>query len=70
MTTTGETLLRTLIRLAHAWALLLGLIGRESGLYLTPSLLRSPIRLGIPAHLATGWHASTNPQILYANALR
>ena len=69
ITVTGEKLLRTLIGLVHAWALLLGLIGRESALYLPPSLLRSPIRLGIPVHLAIGWRAGTHPQVLYATTL-
>ena len=66
ITVTGEKLLRTLIGLVHAWALLLGLIGREPSPYLALSLQRSLIRLGIPVHLATGWHPSTHPQLLYA----
>ena len=57
--------LHLLIRLAHAWALILGVTGREPVSYLSISPLRFP-RLGTPAHLATGWHPGTNPQVLYS----
>ena len=62
----GAKLLRILIRLAHAWALILGMVGREPAPHLTPTPLRSPIRQGIPGHLATGWRASTHPQVIYS----
>ena len=63
---TGAKFLRVLIRLAHAWALIIGVLGREPAPYLTPILLRSLVRRGIPGHLATGWRAGTHPQVLYA----
>ena len=57
--------LHLLIRLAHAWALILGVIGREPVSYLSISPLRFPL-LGTPAHLATGWHPGTHPHVLYS----
>ena len=62
----GANLLRTLIRLAHTWALIYGVFGREPAPYLTPTSLRPPIRQGIPDHLATGWRAGSHPQVLYS----
>ena len=61
--------LRLLIRLAHAWARILGSMGREPTWYLSTSPLRA-LRLGTPAHLALGWLAGTHPTVLYAHKLR
>lgn len=62
---TYESLLRTLIRLVYASARLLGIFGHEPKPLLTSSLLRF-LRLGIPAHLALGWRAGSNPRLIYS----
>ena len=70
ITVTGETFLRTLIRLAQAWAHMVGVFSREPLAFLRPTLLLSLTRQHLPVHLATGWAAGTHPQVLYATATR
>lgn len=62
----GESLLRALRRLVTmCWA-----VFRTSGQFPMPTLQLSPLqgrmKSGLSSHLASGWDAGTNPQLLYA----
>ena len=65
----AQKVLRVLIRLALAWAHLVGIFSRET----LPLGVATVLPLSgqhRPVHIATGWRAGTHPIVLYAPAPR